>query len=244
MNMNIFKMALAVCLGLATACAAAAEPSPEAMIRKVLEPQLEEGVKIESVTRTPYAGLYEVRTSTDIIYTDANAKFVFLGHIIDTRTRQDITKARIEDITKVRVQDMPLDLALKMVKGDGKRVIAIFEDPNCGYCKRFRQTLQEMDNLTVYTFMYNILAEDSVVKSRNIWCSANPVKAWDDWMLAGKEAPAAPESCVAPSQKVFQFGRRLQVTGTPTVFFADGTRISGAMDAKTLESKLANVKLR
>jgi thiol:disulfide interchange protein DsbC len=222
-----------------TACA---ETADEAAVKKLVEPRLGEEVKVDSVTKTPYAGLFEVRVGGDILYTDAAAKYLFVGRVIDAKTNKDFTKARIDDINKIKFSDLPLDSALKMVKGGGKRVIVVFEDPNCGYCKRFRQTLSGMDNITVYTFMYNILAEDSMIKSKNIWCSADRNKAWDEWMLNGKQAAVAPDNCETPNEKIFNLGRSLRVTGTPTIFFTDGTRIPGAVDAKGLEGKLSAIK--
>ncbi len=239
--MKLFKVAAVALLSSLTA-ATWAETAEEAKVKKLIEPRIGEGAKVHSVTKTPYSGLFEVRVGTDILYTDANAKYLFVGRVLDTQTYQDYTKARIDEISKVKFSDFPLASALKTVKGNGKRVIAVFEDPNCGYCKRFRHTLDEIDNITIYTFMYNILSEDSDVKSRNVWCSADRAKAWDDWMLKGKAAPAAPESCVTPNEKVFELGRKLKVTGTPTIFFTDGTRIPGAIDAKGLEAKLASIK--
>lgn len=221
---------------------ALAQTTQEAAIKKAIEPRLGEGVKVDSVTKTPYGGLYEVRVGGDIFYTDAKGEYLFIGRVVDTKTFTDYTKARVDEINKIKFADLPFDSALKMVKGNGKRVIAVFEDPNCGYCKRFRQTLNEMDNLTVYTFMYNILSEDSAVKSRNIWCSADRMKAWDDWMLKGKVAETAPANCNAPNDKILALGQRMKITGTPTVFFTDGTRIPGAVDGKALEGKLASIK--
>jgi len=219
-----------------------AETAQEAALKKLIEPRIGEGAKVHSVTKTPYSGLFEVRVGTDIFYTDAKAQYLFVGRVLDTTTYQDYTKARIDEISKVKFSDFPLESALKTVKGNGKRVVAIFEDPNCGYCKRFRQTLEGIDNITVYTFMYNILSEDSHIKSKNVWCSADRNKAWDDWMLNGKTPPTAPESCNTPNEKIFDLGRKLKITGTPTIFFTDGTRIPGAVDAKGLEEKLAAVK--
>ncbi|MEC4721470.1 DsbC family protein [Noviherbaspirillum sp. CPCC 100848] len=240
---TLTRLAAAALLCLtATAASAQTSSGPEAAIKKSLEPRLGEGIKVDSVIKTPYGGLYEVRIGGDIFYTDAKGEYLFIGRVVDTKTMQDQTKARVDEINKIKFSELPLDAAMKMVKGNGKRVIAVFEDPNCGYCKRFRQTLNEMDNVTVYTFMYNILSEDSVTKSRNIWCSADRVKAWDDWMLNGKAAPPAPANCTAPHEKVFALGQKYKVTGTPTVFFADGTRIPGAVDLKALESKLASIK--
>ncbi|MBC7502402.1 MAG: DsbC family protein [Herminiimonas sp.] len=234
-----------VAISILLACAAAssfAETAQEAAVKKLIEPRLGNNAKVESVVKTPYSNLYEVRTGGDIIYTDEKAQYLFVGHVIDTKTYKDYTKSRIEEISKIKFSDLPLDLAMKTVKGDGKRVIAVFEDPNCGYCKKFRQTLQDVENVTVYTFMYNILSEDSVIKSKNIWCSTDRIKAWDDWMLNGKAAAPASATCVTPNEKVMAFGKKLKITGTPTIFFADGTRIPGAVDEKSLEEKFASLK--
>lgn len=215
----------------------------EAKIRKALQNKLGTDAQIESVTRTPYGGLYELKVGSEIIYTDAEGRYVFIGRVIDTETSKDLTQARVDEVNRVKFSDLPLDLAVKSVKGNGKRVIAVFEDPNCGYCKRFRKTLSEMKDLTIYTFIYPVLGDDSVKKSRNLWCATDRVKAWDDWMLDGKTPPQAPESCSsAVIDKVVELGRRYRVTGTPTIIFTDGSRIPGAIDAKALESKLASVK--
>ncbi len=241
--MNIYKLALASLLSIIS-IASYAETAAEATVKKLIAPRLGEGEAVEAVTLTPYSGLYEVRTrGGDILYTDSKAKYLFVGRVINTETYEDYTKARVESINKVSFADLPMDAALKMVKGDGKRVIAVFEDPNCGYCKRFRQTLNEMENITVYTFMFNILAEDSAVKAKNIWCSADRMKAWDDWMLQGKQPAAAPATCMTnPNEKVLALGKKLRITGTPTVFFTDGSRVPGAVDAKAIEAKFAAIK--
>ena len=228
---------------LAIGCSAAADPAVEANIKKVVEPRLGPGVKIDSVKETPYAGLYEIRAAGDILYTDKKGEYLIIGHVYNAKTSEDLTKLRVDEINKVKFSDLPFEMALKTVKGDGKRVIAVFEDPNCGYCKRFRQTtLKEIDNVTVYTFLYNILSEDSSVKSKNIWCAADRNKAWDEWMVNGKAAAAAPANCATPNEKVFALGQKLRISGTPSIFFADGSRIPGAVDAKSLEAKFATVK--
>jgi thiol:disulfide interchange protein DsbC len=242
-KISVFSVVASIGIMLAGLSGAAlAADTTEATIKKVLEPRLGDGAKIEAVTKTPYSGLYEVQIDGDVIYTDAKAQYLFIGRVVDSQTYRDFTKEKIQSINKVKFSDLPLDLAIKTVKGNGKRVIAVFEDPNCGYCKKFQKTLQEVDNVTVYTFQYNILAEDSITKSRNIWCAPNPGKAWSDWMLNGKDAPAAAATCNAPHQQVLALGQKLKVTGTPTIFFADGSRIPGAIDAKGLEEKFALVK--
>lgn len=238
--MKIIKLACAA-LACLTFTAAYAETAQEAAVRKAVAPRLGDDAQIQSVTKTPYSGLYEIQVNDDIIYTDAKAQYLFVGRIVDTRTYQDYTKARLDEINKVTFNDLPLNLAMKSVKGNGKRVIAVFEDPNCGYCKQFDKTLQGIDNITVYTFLYNILSQDSINKGRDVWCAPDRNKAWDDWMLNGKPAPTAPANCNAPHDKVLELGKRMKVTGTPTIIFADGSRIPGAIDAKALEAKLNSV---
>jgi thiol:disulfide interchange protein DsbC len=239
----MMKTKLAVLLATAMmASCVGAQNSVEATIKKAVEPRLG-GAKIESIKETPYAGLYELRVAGDILYTDKKGEYLVIGHVYDAKSTRDLTRERIDEINKIKFSDLPLESAIKQVKGDGKRVIAVFEDPNCGYCKRLRQTaLKDIDNVTIYTFMYNILSDDSFVKSKNVWCAPNRGKAWDDWMLNGKAAPVAAASCETPNDKVLALGQKLKITGTPAIFFADGTRIPGAIDQKTLEAKLATIK--
>jgi thiol:disulfide interchange protein DsbC len=235
------KLAVLAATGLMASCVEA-QNTAETTIRKNIEPRLG-GAKIDSITETPYGGLYELRVGGDILYADKKGDYLFIGQIYEAKTSRNITKARIDDLNKIKFSDLPLASALKQVKGNGKRVIAVFEDPNCGYCKRLRQTtLKQIDNVTIYTFMYNILSEDSFAKSKNIWCAPDRVKAWDDWMLNNKVPPAAPANCESPNQKIVELGQKLKIQGTPAIFFTDGTRIPGAVDLAGLEAKLDSIK--
>ncbi|OFA00582.1 DsbC family protein [Duganella sp. HH101] len=237
------KTVLLLLSALMASCVGAETPPTTDAIKKLVEPRLGSNVKVDSVRETPYGGLYEIRIGSEILYTDKTGTYLFSGHVFNLTTSTDLTKERLEEINKIKFSDLPLDKAIKTVKGDGSRVIAVFEDPNCGYCKRFRQTtLKETDNITVYTFMYNILADDSFVKSKNIWCSPDRSKAWDDWMLNNKAAPVAAANCESPNEQVVELGHKLGVSGTPAIFFADGTRVPGAIDTKALEEKLAKIK--
>jgi thiol:disulfide interchange protein DsbC len=239
--MSKTKFAVLLATGLITSCVGA-ENTVEAYFKKSIEPRLN-GAKIEAIRETPYAGLYELKVAGDILYTDKKGEYLFIGKVYDAKTTRDLTQARIEEINKIKFTDLPFDAAIKQVKGDGKRVIAVFEDPNCGYCKRLRATtLKNLDNVTIYTFLYNILSEDSFAKSKNVWCAPDRAKAWDDWMINNKPAPQAPANCEAPNDKVLALGQKLRIQGTPAIFFADGTRIPGAVDQKTLETKLASIK--
>ena len=225
---------------LTTACA---QSDQAEVVKKLVEPQLGEGVKVTSVTKTPYSGLYEVVVEGDVFYTDAKAQFLFVGNVMELKSHKNLTRARIDALNNVQFKDFPLELALKQVKGDGKRVIAIFEDPNCGYCKRIRKELAKIDNVTIYTFMYDILSEDSTAKSKNVWCSADPMVAWNDWMTKGKVPAAAPATCTnEPHQKILELGAKLKINGTPALFFEDGSRIPGFVDAAAIEEKLKSIK--
>ena len=226
-----------------TLCAAAVSPAlaDEGEIRKTIEAKF--GGKVESVAKSGYLGLYEVFAEGSIFYTDGKATAIIAGgQLIDTKTMKNVTDERMRKLTAIRFSDLPLDRAIKQVRGDGKRVLATFEDPNCGYCKRLARDLQKLENVTVYTFLYPILSEDSVKKSRQIWCSADRAKAWNDWMVEGK-APSGREDCdSAAIAKNQEFGRKLNITGTPTIFFVDGERVPGAMPLARIEQKLVQAK--
>lgn len=194
---------------------------------------------VESVTRTSYNGLYEVvLKSGEIVYTDEKAGFIIDGRVIDTRTRRDVTQARLNQLSAVDFSSLPLDQAVKQVKGNGKRVIATFEDPNCGYCKRLAKELAQMSDVTIYTFLYPILSQDSTAKSRSIWCSKDRAKSWNDWILAGK-APSSEECNASVIDRNVELGQKLRINGTPTIFLADGTRIGGFVPMAELEKALA-----
>lgn len=210
----------------------------EADIRKALAERIPQMGKIDEVLPTPMKGLYEVRVGTDLFYTDAKGNYVIQGELIDAKARRNLTEDRIAKLTAIDFSALPLKDAFAIVRGDGKRKVAVFEDPNCGYCKRFERDLQNVDNVTVYLFLYPILSPDSAEKSRNIWCSKDPVAAWQDQMVRDK--PAAAASCdTSAVQRNLAFGRKYKITGTPTLIFANGTRVPGAIGAKEVEKRLA-----
>ncbi len=214
------------------------ETADEARVHKLVEPRMGSNVKVDAVSKTAYGGLYEVRSGPDIFYTDANARYMFVGKVVDLGTLQDLTRARVDELAAIRFADLPLELAIKTVKGNGQRVMAVFEDPNCPYCRKLHETLRGIDNVTVYTFLMNILSDDSAVKSKNIWCAADRAKAWQDWMLESKAAPGAPAACPTPNEQVLALGRKLHLQGTPTIYFADGSRSGSGFDVATLEARL------
>jgi len=222
----------------AMAAAPQAETADEARVHKLVEPRMGNNVKVDAVSKTGYGGLYEVRTGPDIFYADADARYMFVGKVVDLGTLQDLTRARTDALAAIRFADLPLEMAIKTVKGKGQRVMAVFEDPNCPYCRKLHETLRGIDNVTVYTFLMNILSDDSAAKSKNIWCAADRSQAWQDWMLAAKPAPSAPAGCVTPNEQVLALGRKLHLQGTPTIYFADGSRSGSGFDAATLEARL------
>lgn len=212
----------------------------DAALRRNLTERLPQIGKIDEITRTPLAGIYEVRVGTEIFYADAEANYILNGNLIDTRGKRNITEERLDKLLAIDFKQLPLKDAFVMVRGNGKRKLAVFEDPNCGYCKRFERDLQKVDNVTVYLYLYPILGPDSTEKSRNIWCAKDKAKAWLDWMVRNEAAPQAEASCddKALARNV-EFGRRHKITGTPTLVFADGSRVPGAISAADVEKMLA-----
>lgn len=199
-------------------------------------------VKPERITKTTYGNLFEVFAGGEIIYTDEKVTFLLLGTLVDAQTRTNVSEARLQKLNVINFNDLPFEHAIKLVRGNGSRRMAIFADPNCGYCKRFEQDVNSTDNITAYIFAYPILAQDSIDKSKSIWCSTDRLKAWQDQMLREK-APTAKGTCETPIEKVLALGRKMNITGTPTTFFEDGERISGALPKDRIEAKLAAAKV-
>jgi len=225
---------------LALAQTQAAEPAgkltAETIIKRTLEGRLG-GVKIDGVAKTPYLGLYEVRMGSEILYTDEKMAYIFSGNIIDAKSMQNLTEKRLQDLSAIKWGDLPLASAFKTVRGSGRRVLAVFSDPNCPYCKRFEKDLAKVDDVTIYTFLYPILSQDSQDKSKAVWCSADKSKAWSDLMLNG--AVLALARCDTPIEKNLELGRKYRVNGTPTIIFANGERVPGAIPTEQIEKLLA-----
>ena len=193
-------------------------------------------VEVTQVQATDYANLYEVQLGGNIVYTNEKAEFVLAGNLVDAKTRRDLTTERIEEISRVDFSTLPLDQAVKLVKGDGARKMAVFEDPNCGYCKKLHKELATLDNVTVYTFLFPILAPDSVTKATNVWCAKDQATVWTDWMNKGVVPPDA--TCQTPIEKNLTLGQKLAVQGTPAIFFESGNRVNGYVPAARLNQEL------
>ncbi len=208
----------------------------EASIKKALETKL--GGKISSVTKTPYLDLYEVYAEGQIFYTDEKMSAILAGPLFDGKTMKNVTSERLQKLNTIDFSGLPLDLAIKLVRGNGKRVLATFEDPNCGYCKKLAQELAELNDITVYTFLMPILSPDSLEKAQKIWCSTDRGRAWREWMINGK-APQGKGDCDTTAiEKTVELGHKLSITGTPTLFFTDGSRIPGAAPMPQIEKRL------
>lgn len=210
----------------------------DATIRKALAERIPQMEKIDEVRATAMPGLYEVRIGTDLFYSDAKGNYLIQGELIDTKARRNLTEDRINKLTAVDFSALPLKDAVTIVRGDGKRKLAVFEDPNCGYCKRFERDLQNVDNVTVYLFLYPILSPDSAEKSRNIWCAKDKATTWHDFMLRDK-APNTASCDTSALQRNLAFGKKYKITGTPTLIFANGARAPGAISAQDVEKRLA-----
>jgi thiol:disulfide interchange protein DsbC len=240
-HMNTIKRSLLAALMAAGLFAAFGAQAQEATIKKNLTERVPALGKIDEISKTPINGLYEVRVGFDIYYTDVDGNYLINGSLLDTRQKRNITEERVEKLSAVDFDNLPLKDAFTIVRGNGKRKMAVFEDPNCGYCKRFERDLQKVDNVTIHMFLYPILGGDSPEKSRNIWCSKDKAKAWQDWMVRDSAAPVANCDVTALARNK-EFGNKYKITGTPTLIFADGSRVPGAIGSAQVEKFLADAK--
>jgi thiol:disulfide interchange protein DsbC len=223
-----------LCWGLAGAVWA-----DEASIRKNLAERLPNFPAIDEVTKTAIPGIYELRVGNDILYTDENGHHVLQGHLIDTKTRANLTEARIAKLTQIDFATLPLQDAILIKQGTGARKIAVFGDPNCGYCKRLERDLVGLKDVSIYTFLLPILGPDSNAKARDIWCARDRAKTWRAWMVDGNAPSKAGGPCDAGAlERNLALGERHRVNGTPAIVFEDGTRSPGAMPAEQIESRL------
>lgn len=213
----------------------------EASVKKAVEGAYPK-FKVESVTKTPFAGLYEVFMAGQIIYTDEKMTFLIAeGRLVDPKTKKDITGERLEELTKIDFSSLPLEQAIKVVKGNGSRKLVVFSDVDCPYCKRLeRNELANINNLTIYTFLYPLqqLHPDAPAKSKAIWCAPNRVAAWQDWIMNDQLPKAVNNNCPVPLEKVGELAKKIGVTSTPTLIFADGKRMMGAQPYKEIEAAL------
>lgn len=208
-------------------------------IRQMLQSKFPNKGKIEHIVKTPYSGLYEILIGDQLIYADEQGEYLFDGSVIDVKSRANITEERHSQLISVDFDNLPLDLAVKKVKGNGKRKLAIFTDPNCGYCKRLEKELTKVSDVTLYLFLYPIFHDsDEIV--RNVSCAKDPANAWDDLMLNGI-APAS-AVCKTSTEKVLALGKKLRIKGTPNLIFANGARAPGYLSVEELEDRLKDVR--
>ena len=223
---------------LLAACFASAAFADEAAIRKNIAERLPDIPKIDEIQKTGMPGIYEIRIGTDILYTDENGSYLIQGEVIDTKTRVNLTEQRIAKLTAIDFKSLPLKDAIVWKQGTGERKLVVFADPNCGYCKKFERDLQEVKNVTVYTFLYPILGGDSPEKSKAIWCSKDNTKAWRDWMIKGTPAESSPNCDASALQRNYAFGKKHRINGTPGLVFEDGSQRAGALNAEAIEKLL------
>ncbi len=240
--MQCTRLLIASALGLLACFAAQAD---EALIRKNLGERIPQLLKLDEVSKSAMPGLFEIRVNgSEIFYTDGEGNFLIQGSLIDTRQRRNLTEERVDKLTAISFDALPVKDAFTIVRGNGKRKLAVFEDPNCGYCKRFERDLQKVDNVTIYMFLYPILSADSGKKSENIWCAKDRGRAWQDWMIRDQvPGSAAGAACnVEAIARNLELGRKHKITGTPTLLFTDGTRVPGAIGPAQVEKYFADAK--
>ena len=226
-------------LGALTAARSDPAVAQEAVIRRNIAEHWPDFPKIDEVSKTPIPGLFELRIGTEIVYSDESGEHVIEGKLIETRTRANLTQARIDKITAIDFASLPLKDAIVWKQGTGARKLVVFADPNCGYCKKFETEMQQVKDVTVYTFLYPILGGDSPDKARNIWCAKDNGAVWRGWMIHGANVPRAIGACDASAlQRNVALGKKYRVNGTPALVFEDGKRVPGALPPADVERQL------
>jgi thiol:disulfide interchange protein DsbC len=202
----------------------------ETEVKKSVEAKLG---KVDSIAKSPMSGMWEVVVDGQVFYADDAGQYILFGNLLDLKNGKNLTAER-------QFGMLPLDLAMKQVRGNGKGVLVTFEDPNCGYCKKLAKELQKVNNATIYTFLYPVLGEDSFEKSKAIWCSGDKMKAWNDLMISGKDAGKAPAKCdLSGLEKIIDLGRKMRVSGTPAMFFGSGERVGGYIPAEEIQKRFS-----
>jgi thiol:disulfide interchange protein DsbC len=229
---------LAALSSIAWAFGAGASADPLQTLKSTLHqryPQL----KIEDVRPAPVAGLYEVFTGNQLVYSDGAGDHLFVGKLIDTKTQQDLAEKQLEARLAIDFDKLPFDRAIKIVKGSGARRLAIFEDPDCPYCQQLEKELANVNDVTLYVFLFPLteVHPGARAHARVIWCSSDRASTWTHWMLERK--PPAPSSCTEdPIDQLQALGTALNIMATPTLFLANGERYQGVVPAATLEELL------
>ena len=238
--MNKLLSAIAF-IGAALLCTTPLHAQQEQQLKAEIQKKLGANAKVKSVSPAPVSGLYEVLVGNDIFYTDTSGKYLIQGEIIELASGKNITEQRQTDLNRIKWSELTPTNAIKNVRGNGSRQLAVFSDPNCGYCKRLEKSLQQLDNVTIYTYLIPILSADSTQKAKQIWCSSDPYKTYIDWMVTGI-APSGKGECSTPLDKNMAFAKTYGITGTPTLFFTDGSRFPGAVQITDIEKKFSSLK--
>ncbi len=243
MKLKFAALALAVAgaLGAVIAVAQSGGVPQEAAIRKALAERLSSLPKIDEVNKAPLPGLFELRIGNEIFYTDAEGAYLIRGEILDLKAKRNLTEERIAKLTAIDFATLPLKDAIVWKTGTGKRRIAVFADPNCGYCKRFEKELTGVKDVTVYTFLIPILGGDSPDKIKAIWCAKDAIATYRDWMVEGLAPPKLLGACESPLERNLALSRKHGVNGTPAIVFEDGSRVPGMLTAPQLEKQLAGL---
>ena len=246
---SLRRLVAGAALGLLAALPAAAqtagkasEATEAAKVKQLLEERFP-GAKVSNVAKSSYFGLYEALFDGQLVYTDARVKHVLVGSVYDATTKQNLSEDRLRKLNRVAFDDLPLDLAIKKVKGNGTRKLVVFSDADCPFCARLENELKGVDDVTVYTFLYPIdqLHPDAARKSKIIWCAPDRVKAWDEFYASGK-LPDNDGTCDTPLETLQALGQKMRVNATPTLVFADGSVIPGALPRQRLETELTQAE--
>ncbi len=238
MKQRIATLTLAALAALSMPPSQAGEGEIRAAVMKVAP-----DARITSISKSGPAGFMEVildgAQGPMVVYADDKGEYLLIGDLLEIKSKRNLTRERMDKLTEVKWDSLPLQNAIKVVRGDGKRRLAVFSDPDCPYCRKAEQEFAKLDNVTLYVFPYPLpMHSDAGRKSKLVWCSKDRPKAWLDLMLKNK-LPEGKTDCDNPVDENLVLGNKLRIDGTPALIFPNGKRVPGYVDATRLEGMLS-----
>lgn len=185
-------------------------------------------------------GVFEVVMGKNIAYTDSDGRYLIFGHLFDMSQQRDLTAELMESLNRIDIKTLPIVDAIKTVHGNGERSLFVFSDPDCPYCRKLEEELSNLDDVTIYTFLYpiNELHPEATHKSRLVWCADDRATAWADLMI-NRQLPQSADDCQNPIDQNVALARRLGIDATPTMILGDGSMVQGAILVSEIEALLA-----
>ena len=190
-------------------------------------------LNIENIQATDMKGIYSGSMDGQVVYLGEDAQHILVGSMYRLSDQKNLTQDLVLKQNSIDWKKLPLQDAVKSVRGNGKRQIAIFSDPNCPYCKQLETELNKLNDVTIYTFIYPI-KNQSIAVSKQVFCEKAPALAWSNLISKGIQ-PSSKKACANPVDRNLSLGKSLGLNGTPAIIFSNGFKVMGSHPAQEIE---------